>query len=73
MELTKDELRRQDFVDNKIHWLLKELFEDVQPHNQQGTIHWNIEDIARIRDEVYSIFEGLGVDEFQFYPYIEEE
>lgn len=73
MELTKNELRRQDFVDNKIHWLLSELFEDIQPYNQQGSIHWNIEDIARVRDEIYSIFEGLGVDEFTFYPYLDEK
>lgn len=73
MELTRKQLRQQDFVDNKIHRLLTELFEDVQPHNQQGSLHWNIEDIGIVRDAVLEVFQCLGVNEQDFYPFIEEE
>ena len=71
MELTKNQISRQDFVDNKINWLINDLFEDVQPHNQRGSIHWNIEDIAKIRDFIYeNVLKDLGVSEMEFYPYM---
>ena len=71
MELTKKQIERQDFVDDNIWWCINELFVDVQPHNRQGIIHWNIEDIAKIRDFIYeNVLKDLGVSEMEFYPYM---
>jgi len=83
-ELTKSQLRRQDFVDNNIHWLLTHLAEDI---NEQHV--WNIDNIAKVREVVLDIIcdEGYGAtlpngerdfrdrDEIEkvFYPYIEED
>lgn len=73
--LTKEQIQRQDFVDNEIHWMLTELAKDIT-----GTHIWNIEDIAKIREVAMEILyewdsRMLHRDEFEmeFYPYIEEE
>jgi len=73
IELTRKQTTRQDFVDNHIHHLLGSLFEDVQPHNQQGELHWNDKDIALIRKYIYSkLFDPLGVNEQEFYPFLKD-
>ena len=71
-ELTDEQIARQDFVDNAIYYILGELFTDVQPHNQQGRIHWDIESIGKVRDAIFSVLEPLGVNGMDFYPYLEE-
>lgn len=83
-ELTRNQLRRQDFVDNEIHWLLTHLAEDIN-----GQHSWNIEDVAKVRDVCLEILYDNGYntkrnngetdfrdrDEFEmeFYPFLEED
>ncbi|MCI0453845.1 MAG: hypothetical protein L0Y68_02475 [Candidatus Dadabacteria bacterium] len=68
MELTKEQIKRQDFVDRSIY----ELFKNVNPSNRE--IEWNIEMIADLRDKIrYWIVEYLNLtDEMSFYPFIRE-
>jgi hypothetical protein len=74
MELTDKQISRQDFVDNHIYNLLNDLFRDVQPHNQQGRLAWDIIDIAIVRDLIYSrIFKRLGVNEQDYYGFLNLE
>jgi hypothetical protein len=67
MLLNKNQIARQDFVDNAIHNLMNELnpnsFEDIE---------WNIELIGRVRDEIEQILtrELKVCTEQEFYPYI---
>jgi len=65
-ELTKEQLERQDFVDNQIYNLMLRL----NPTNEN--LNWNIEFISRIRNEVQDIFNtDLKLcDENSFYPFI---
>lgn len=76
-DLTQSQIHRQDFVDNKIQWLLTELAEDVT--NQHA---WSIEDIASVREAVLkAICDGRRTNDFrtceeiatEFYPFLEEE
>ena len=67
MELKKNQIERQDFVDNTILDLLKTL----NPTNKQ--LDWDIEMISNIRDIVKTwIVEKTSCSEQDFYPYIEE-
>ncbi len=68
MELTDEQIKRQDFVDNRIF----ELIEDLNP--SQTEIDWNIEVMANIRETIRIwLVEDLKVtDEMGFYPYLEE-
>ena len=67
MELTNAQIERQDFVDNAIFELLREL----QPAAKD--IDWDIEKIAEVRDSIAALFEQNGIcTENDFYPYIEE-
>jgi hypothetical protein len=49
-KLTKDQIKRQDFVDNQIHDLVKRL----NPSTRE--IEWNIEMIGDIRDTIQHCF-----------------
>jgi len=66
-ELSKDQLKRQDFVDNAI----RELLRKINPSQEE--IEWNIELIGEIRDVIRQVLVGrLEVaNEMTFYPYIE--
>lgn len=68
MELTDEQIKRQDFVDNRIF----ELIEDLNP--SQTEIDWDIEVMANIRETIRIwLVEDLKVtDEMSFYPYLEE-
>lgn len=68
MELTKTQLDRQDFVDNKIYNLLKEL------NPGSVNIDWNIELIGEVRDAVEKIItERLCIcSSKDFYPFLDE-
>ena len=64
--LNEDQIKRQDFVDNKIYELVNQLVPS------EKKIGWNIEMIGDIRDTIqhwlvnrYKIF-----DELEFYPYV---
>jgi hypothetical protein len=68
MELTKQQLERQDFVDNAIHDLIR----TVAPVG--ANIPWDIKLIGSIRDIIESqlCHETNLMTEQEFYPYLEE-
>jgi hypothetical protein len=67
MELNIKQTERQDFVDNSIFDLLKNL---TLPDKD---FDWDIEMIADIRDTIqYHIIKKTKCSEQDFYPYIEE-
>ncbi len=61
---TKQNIARQDFVDNKVFELINELLPE------RKKIDWNIEVIANVRDAIFSAVSDKvgGLDEFKFYP-----
>lgn len=67
MELTKQQIKRQDFVDNTIFDLINEL---IPSGKEMG---WDIEAVGEIRDAIQSQLVNRGLcTEQEFYPYIEE-
>ena len=62
--LSDEELKRQDFVDNQIYDLVKRL----TPSERK--IQWDIEMIADIRDTIqhWLVDRYKIVDELEFYP-----
>jgi hypothetical protein len=72
MELTEEQIDRQDLVDNACHCLIEELAE--QFHCSTVDIDWDIEDIGRIRDVVQDIIVNKLklCSEKEFYPFVEE-
>jgi len=63
IEMSDDQIRRQDFVDNAIF----ELIHQTNPTKRQ--IPWNIEMIGNIRDSLVSELQNkLGISEFEIYP-----
>jgi len=62
--LTKQQIERQDFVDNQIFELMQKL---ISPSKR---INWNIEMIGSIRDAIFSEVSGkVGrLGELEFYP-----
>ncbi len=67
-ELTEEQIKRQDSVDNAIYQLIRE----INPADKE--IEWDIEMIGEIRDVVRDwMVERLKLtDEQNFYPYLEE-
>ncbi len=65
-ELTKQQISRQDFVDNEIF----ELMQKFLPPSKQ--INWDIETIGAARDTIREQFisKQKVIGEEQFYPYI---
>lgn len=65
MELTEQQIERQDFVDNAIFNLISELV----PSDKE--MEWDIEAIGEIRDAIQSqlVTRGFCTDQ-EFYPYI---
>lgn len=62
-EMTDEQLKRQDFVDNAIFSLIQ----DINPTAQ--AISWDIEMIGNIRDTlVHELEKKLGISEFEIYP-----
>jgi len=62
-EMTDEQLERQDFVDNSIFSLVKELNPTMR------SISWDIEMIGNIRDAlVHELEKKLGISEFEIYP-----
>ncbi len=63
MELTNEQIKRQDFVDNRIFELIQEL------NSTQTQIDWDIEMIGEVRDCVQNwLTEKAQIDELSFYP-----
>jgi hypothetical protein len=62
--LTEDQIRRQDFVDNEISCLVKRLIPS------KSEIEWDIEMIADIRDTIqhWLVDRYKIVGELEFYP-----
>ena len=62
--LSEDQIKRQDFVDNEIHDLVKRLV----PSKRE--IKWDIEMIGDIRDTIqhWLVDKYKIVDELEFYP-----
>ena len=62
--LNEDQIKRQDFVDNKIYELVNQLVPS------EKKIGWNIEMIGDIRDTIqHWLVDKYGlVDELEFYP-----
>jgi hypothetical protein len=62
--LSEDQIRRQDFVDNQIYDLLKRLIPS------KGEIGWDIEMIGDIRDTIqyWLVDQYKIVHELEFYP-----
>ncbi|MHC4460431.1 MAG: hypothetical protein ACYS30_03265 [Planctomycetota bacterium] len=62
-EMTSEQLRRQDLVDNAVFCLTQ----NTNPTNKPIT--WNIEMIGNIRDTlVHELEKKLGITEFEIYP-----
>jgi DNA polymerase sigma len=63
-KFTEGQIKRQDFVDNQIYDLVKQL----TPSKRE--IEWNIEMIGDIRDTIqHWLVDKYGiVDELEFYP-----
>lgn len=67
MELTVQQIERQDFVDNAIFELTNELIPS------EKKMEWDIQIIGEIRDAIQSQLVEKGFcTEQEFYPYIEE-
>ena len=66
--LTNEQIKRQDFVDNRIFELIQEL------NPSQTEIDWDIEVIADVRETIRIwLVEDLKItDEMSFYAYLEE-
>jgi hypothetical protein len=62
--LSEDQIRRQDFVDNQIYDLVKRLI----PSRKE--IGWNIEMIGEIRDTIqhWLVDRYKVVEDMEFYP-----
>ena len=63
--LNEDQIKRQDFVDNKIYELVNQLVPS------EKKIGWNIEMIGDIRDTIqhWLVDKYEVVDELEFYPW----
>ncbi len=67
MELTNKQIKRQDFVDNRIFELIQKL------NPSQIEINWDIEIIGGVRDCIQNLLEEkLAVSEEDFYPFLKE-
>lgn len=67
-ELTAEQIKRQDSVDNTIYQLIQEL------NPTADEIRWDIEMIGEVRDVIEDwMVERLKItDEENFYPWVEE-
>ena len=66
--LSERQIQRQDYVDNAVYELIKQ----VNPTNKQ--IEWDIELIGEIRDSIREcLVQKLRItDEQDFYPFLED-
>ena len=66
VRLRKQQIKRQDFVDNRIF----ELIQNLNPYPSGKEIKWNIEMIGAVRDVIKRhLVDDLRLsDEKEFYP-----
>ena len=75
-ELTKKQLKQQDFIDNSCQRLIESVIEGIDSIAPKvGDKHWDIENISKIREAVQEVIvDKLKLcTEMEFYPYIEED
>ncbi len=67
-ELSEEQIERQDYVDNVVYELIKQ----VNPTSKQ--VEWDIELIGKIRDKIreYFVKNHIIADEQKFYPFLED-
>ena len=67
-ELTEDQIKRQDFLDNAIY----QLIQSINPSDKK--IDWDIEMISEVRDIIREwLVERMKIaNEQDFYPYLED-
>lgn len=67
-KLTREDIERQDFVDNQIYDLINSLI------HSENRIEWNIEMIGNIREIVRrEVVENRNImSEMEFYPFVHE-
>lgn len=64
-QLTKQQIERQDFVDNQIFALMQKL---APPPEQ---LEWDIEKIGAVREAIRKqVASEEGMSEMEFYPYL---
>jgi len=69
-ELSSEQLRRQDYVDNVIYRSLIDLLEDISDDD----VKWNIDLIGEIRDKYFDALSlHHNISENDFYPYISSD
>jgi len=67
MELSRKQIKRQDFVDNSIYNLMQDL------NMSKQKIDWDIEFIGEIRNIIKNRFKELNIcSEEEFYPYLND-
>ena len=65
VELTRQQISRQDFVDNQIFELIQRLLPPTK------RVAWDIEMIGTIRDEIRrQLVDKKLISEIQFYPFL---
>lgn len=64
-QLTEKQIKRQDFVDNKV-------FELIQRLAPSAKIKWDIEMIGNVRDSIQTqiVDKGKLMSKARFYPYL---
>lgn len=69
-ELTKRQVERQDYVDNKIHALIQDLIDSCSP--PAASLDWDIELIGSVRDVIEQHAKRFGIHAMRFYPYLRD-
>lgn len=67
VELSDKNLKRQEFVDDSIRWLLQEILPNFKEEESYG------ETVARIRNLVMDAHCKTPQEELDFYPFIESK
>lgn len=78
LELTDEQIKRQDLVDNACYHLIRQLIPSIDSPsklNEDEHLDWDIELITKVRLAVQEVIcVDLGIcEEIEFYPYMEEE
>lgn len=60
-ELTQRQIDRQDFVDNAIYNLVRDLIPAEYENDEEAQLEWNIEWIAEIRENISQAIAEWGV------------
>ena len=71
-ELSKEQIARQDAVDNACHNFIVEQVCEIYPSARPKDIRWEMDDIAIIRDALEQVIvKRMEIcDDMTFYPYL---